>query len=157
MPAPDTSLIAWLPLGSLLVAALALIVGPLVTLRISQRQTLAPMRQKWIDNLRDRVAEFVAVASWLYRHGYGLGPKDQSSADVEINQQSVRLVHLANHIELMLNPREADHNELLRALESVRQTACEQSRLSEFPGAVQALNALCKKILKAEWNRVKRE
>jgi len=115
------------------------------------------MRQKWIDNLRDRVAEFVAVASWLYRHSYGYGPKDQSSADVENNQQWVRLIHLANHVELLLNPTESDHNELLKALGSVRQSACEKNRHSEFPEAAQALNAQCKKILKAEWNRVKKD
>jgi predicted membrane protein len=59
--------------GSMIVAALALFVGPYVSLRVARRQNetalavaykqvIAQMRQKWIDDLRERVSEIVSVA-----------------------------------------------------------------------------------------------
>jgi hypothetical protein len=78
MTIPDPLMTFWVPVCSLIVAAVAVFVGPLISLRVAKRQTetalavaqkqvIAPMRQKWIDSLRDRVAEFVSVAAWFYR------------------------------------------------------------------------------------------
>jgi hypothetical protein len=101
----------------------------------------------------------MSVAAWFYRKSM-LTPTAETEAmqsSAEWNAQSIKLVLLKNQIELMLNPKEDDHNTLLQLLDRVRQCACEQKRHSEFPNAVSDANACCKKILKEEWKRVKEE
>jgi uncharacterized protein YneF (UPF0154 family) len=77
MPAPPPQQLdhvtLLIPILSLAVAALAVFVGPFITLRISRRQfelsrriadkqIVAPMRQAWINNLREKVAELSSSA-----------------------------------------------------------------------------------------------
>lgn len=165
MNAPDSRLLLWVPLISLAIAALAVFVGPFISLRVGKRQSLtllavthkqviAPMRQKWIDALRDRVTEVIGLAAWFYRVEVGADPAPGSA---ERQAQTQKLVFLIAQIELMLNPGEADHQELVRRLERMRATAVESHRTSEFPPAVAELKEYCQRILKAEWVRVKRE
>lgn len=58
---------------SLIVAILAVFIGPIISLRIARRQVcssleiankqvIAPMRQAWINNLRDLISELTSSA-----------------------------------------------------------------------------------------------
>jgi hypothetical protein len=62
-----------IPILSLITAILAVFVGPLISLRITKRQIasslnaankqiVAPMRQAWINSLRDMIAEISSSA-----------------------------------------------------------------------------------------------
>lgn len=84
MTTPNSLMTFWVPVGSLIVAAVAVFVGPLISLRVAKRQTetalavaqkqvIAPMRQKWIDSLRDRVAKFVSTPAKYQGSGVGGG------------------------------------------------------------------------------------
>ena len=165
MPKPDSIFLTWLPVLSLLITLAAVIVGPAVAylvgrrqarvqLAIAYRNVISPMRQKWINDLRERLAEFISVAAWFYRLWYRVG---ETSSKAEENEKTLQLVLLRNQIELMLNPNEADHERLRKLLEDVRRASMESARTDEFPAAVQAANDCCKKILKDEWERVKSE
>lgn len=62
-----------IPVLSLIVAALAVFVGPIISWRVAKRQIesssavankqiIAPMRQAWINSLRDAMAELASRA-----------------------------------------------------------------------------------------------
>jgi len=98
----------WLPIISLIIAALAVGVGPYITLRISRRQIelsrriaskqiVAPMRQVWINELRNKVAELSSSALHCWNTGSGLDAR----TDAEVR----RLGQLEQEIELMINPK----------------------------------------------------
>src|SRR4051812_16070218 len=51
--------------ASLLIAALAVLVGPFVQRSIASRQMLGQMRQTWINELRKRLSEFTTLCERL--------------------------------------------------------------------------------------------
>lgn len=185
----------WLPIFTLVVAALAVVVGPLISLRIGRRQSettlavakrqvdaslavakqqieaslavakqqvdtslevsrkqvIAPMRQRWIENLRDRVTELGAIGSWFFTAPHVNSPDFDNRRD----GQTDRMIFLRQQIELMLNPAEDDHNRLLIYLDLVCESAWDVGKHDKFGKAMVDTAAICKKILKQEWVRVK--
>jgi len=97
----------------LIVAALAVLFGPLISLWIAKRQIAssaevtnkqitAPMRQAWINTLRDLVAELTGDTLHYFTAGH----------ESEGYKNFQRLTFLESKIQLMLNPNEADHQRL---------------------------------------------
>ncbi|HEY2344748.1 MAG TPA: hypothetical protein VGH80_02570 [Xanthomonadaceae bacterium] len=154
---------------SLIVAVLAVFFGPLISLRIAKRQIaassdlanaqieaalvtsnkqiIAPMRQTWINNLRDLLAELTSSTLHYYLAGF----EDRT------DQEYQRLTLLESKIQMMLNANESDHQRLeqqIRALIS----SLQQSRKSvdDFPDLHGAVVSLSREILKREWDRVKK-
>src|SRR5216683_8062210 len=93
-----------IPVLSLVVAALAVFVGPFISLRVARRQVMAslevankqitaPMRQAWINSLRDLLAELTSSA----QHYYVAGFEDRT------DQEYQRLTLLEQKVRLMLN------------------------------------------------------
>ena len=83
-----TEVATWLPLGSLVVAALAVFIGPWIAARATERQIragllaankqiVAPMRQAWINSLREKVAHVLSTAWWYYVSGEDPSGPDQ--------------------------------------------------------------------------------
>lgn len=168
----DPVLAYWLPICSLLVAGLAIVVTPLVNwivskrqmqtaLAVAQKQVIAPMRQKWIDALRDRVAEIISTTHWYYVAGADQSTilSEEADADEQAAAQSQlverKVIFLLNQVDLMLNPKEIDHIELLAALNQLRNAAFTSA--TDFPNAVIVANKRCKAVLKREWDRLKQE
>lgn len=90
---------------SLIVAVAAVIVGPMISLRIANRQIrsslriankqiVAPMRQSWIASLRDLIAELTSTAMLYYLAGFEERTEDEYR----------RLIRLEYQVQLMLNP-----------------------------------------------------
>ena len=143
---------------SLIVAILAVVVGPCVALKVARRQIrasleaagkqiTAPMRQAWIDKLRELLAELTANTV----HGRAAGGIGKRHSE-----ENTRLFLLLAHIQLMLNPEEADHQrleELMRKM--VAEIKDEQGSQDELSALRAELIALSRTILKREWNRVK--
>ena len=150
-------MIQLVPVLSLVVAILAVFVGPMISWaiarrqleasqRIASQQLIGPMRQAWINELRKAVAEL--LSSGL--HYFVAGFEDRT------DQEYRRLTELEHEVILMLNPREEDHMALLGAIRNMiaaleggkqhdQQFAEEHKRTAE----------LARRVLKAEWNRVK--
>ena len=88
-------------------ALIAVIVGPIVTFRIARQKikadTVASNRQEWINTLRNELSEFIAVITsvGVFRPG-GMGAQ-------EVHRQT----RIAAKIQLLLNPTEPDHQELI--------------------------------------------
>lgn len=126
------------------------------TLKVAKQQISADVvsrnRQAWINSLRDRISEFVALNSSFVIRGLAT-----PHANAELLQSQVeRLFHCKNTILLLLNPNEEDHAELADLLNTV---------LPLFADVVSNQNLLRSReveiiektqpILKREWERVK--
>ena len=153
---------------SLIVAALAVAVAPLVSwltakqqintsfalardqmhtsLETANKKITAPMRQKWINKLRELLAELTSSAE----HYYVAGFEDRTDEEYQ------RVTLLQAHIRLMLNSNEEDHQRLeVLMRRMVDEIQYEKGKKPEFPDLHAEVIALSRKILKREWDRVK--
>jgi hypothetical protein len=149
------------PLASLGIAALAVFVGPLVALsvarrqvqssqRVAMKQVVGPMRQAWINALRDKVSAICADAEYCcYTASIGESIPDYPSHARE-------LYRLEKEIALTINPLEDDHKALVESI--AKMLRCVQTKnVTDFAFASQETMKLTQGILKTEWNRVKDE
>jgi hypothetical protein len=158
----DPLVISLVSAATALVASLA---GPFVTLHVARSQfnarVLSANRQKWIETLRDQIAElvsmFVAVLvlkqGWRGKWNKGL---DALAADPALIEKLERIVLIQWKIRLLLNPAEMDHQALYERIEA----AFERLRGEEMQeGAttedLEEITRMSQAILKREWVRVK--
>jgi hypothetical protein len=150
-----------IPIISLTIAALAVIVGPLITLKISRKQfelsrriadkqIIAPMRQAWINDLRGKVAELTGDAP----HFYNVAWADSSGKERTENWK--RHNRLEKEIELLINPKEHDHQQLVSAIKELR-VALEKGEPDDVLEARDKIVDVGQKIFKKEWDRTKAE
>lgn len=148
-----------IPVLSLVVAALAVFVGPIISLRIARRQVvsslevankqiIAPMRQAWINSLRDMLSELSSSAL----HYFVAGFEDRT------DEEYLRLTLLEHKVRLMLNPKEEDHRtleKLIRTMVGSLQSRQGSESDRNFIAAYEDEIALSREVLKREWDRVK--
>jgi hypothetical protein len=158
----------FIPILSLLIAAIAVFVGPAIsvyiakrqirasseianeqirmTLKASSKQITAPMRQAWINCLRNLLAEISSSALHYYVAGF----------EERTDREYQRLTLIQSKIQLMLNPKEDDHKRL-EALISQMISALEYKTgpRNEFQEIHPQVIALSRAILKREWDVVK--
>jgi hypothetical protein len=146
-----------IPILSLIVAALAVFVSPILSFIVARRQTasflavshkqiIAPIRQAWINNFRDVLAELTSKAVHYYCAGF----------DVRKDSEYQQLTLLEHKVQLMLNPNEDDHKrleQLIRKMISSLERGKEGD--DDFCRSHTDVVALSREILKREWNRVK--
>lgn len=146
-------------------ALVASIAGPLVTLRVSRRQfdanVLSANRQKWIEALRDTLSEFIALLvsalvlkkQWKEQWNQGMGALEKDPALIE---RLERVVLAQSRIWLLINPNEPTHQQLSTAMDSAMALLqSERSDDAESARCIEAITALARAILRAEWQRVK--
>ena len=115
---------------------------------MSNKQITAPMRQAWINNLRDLLSEITSSALHYYVSGF----------ENRTDQEYQHLTHLEYKIKLMLNPREDDHQRLERIIADMIGIFGKgnSSKLDEeFQSCHENVLALSRDVLKREWDRVK--
>ncbi|MBI3021317.1 MAG: hypothetical protein HYY59_04895 [Candidatus Omnitrophica bacterium] len=146
-----------IPVLSLVVAALAVFVGPLISwliarrqlassLEVSNKQIIAPMRQAWINNLRDLLAELTSSALHYHVAGY----EDRTDKEYQ------RLTLLEHKVALILNPLEEDHSRLEQLIRKmVSAIARGREGDEEFVQVHPAVVDLSRQVLKREWNRIR--
>ena len=148
-----------IPILSLITAILAVFVGPVISWRITKhqiasslktanKQIVAPMRQAWINSLKDMIAEISSRALHYYQTGF------EDREDMEYK----RLTELEGRISLMLNFMEDDHkklHDLIRKMLNALDRGKEGD--ADFVAIHPEVLALSRDILKREWNRVKEE
>ncbi|BAP14713.1 hypothetical protein AS19_18620 [Alcanivorax sp. NBRC 101098] len=155
-----SNLTTWLPILSLVVAALAVFVGPFVSfqvaksqskvsLKVANKQIIAPMRQIWINKLRDLVAEILGKSA----HYYGAGFEEREDSEY------LHITELEYRLQLLLNTSETDHKQLIThvrsLINSLAKSGAEQDEA--FRASHKAVSELTPKILKREWDRTKSE
>lgn len=146
-----------IPILSLVVAAVAVFVGPLISRRIARRQIMsslevankqiiAPMRQAWINGLRDLLAELASSAHHYFVAGF----------EERTDEEYRRLSLLEHKIQLMLNPKEEDHRnleQLIRTMIAALDRGKEGG--NDFVDTHPMVMKLSREVLKREWDRVK--
>jgi hypothetical protein len=108
----------------------------------SQRTIVTNNRQEWINTLRDEITSFLAVVA--------VTSPDQKATELsEIEQKSLWLHNYK--IQLLLNPNEVDHVELVDKIRA------EINNLITCNGEtlISDMISTSQKILKREWDRVK--
>lgn len=147
-------------------ALAASVVGPIVTLRVARRQfnanVLSTNRQKWIETLRDMVAELISLivsalvirSAWKSKWDKGRGPLREDKA---LLIKLERIVLVEAKIRLLLNPTEPSHQQLYQAIQtSTKRLKAEESLDSDTEADIETIAKLSQAILRREWQRVKR-
>lgn len=150
MPTIETSdIVSFL---AMLVSLAAVTIGPIVTFKIAKRQIVSPIRQKWIDELREIISEYLSECEKLIVLGED-GILNNKITDKDIFK---RLLYLQQKLKLMLNPNESKHIELLELIESITDEIHHGvGNLIEFGEKLRGTTEISQKILKEEWVRVK--
>ena len=146
-------------------ALAASIIGPIVTLRVARRQfnatVLSTNRQKWIETLRDMVAELMSLlvsslivrSAWKSKWDKGHGPLREDTA---LLNKLERIVLTQSKIRLLLNPTDVDHQQLDRAINTaIKRLQDEESLDSDTEADIETITTLAQAILRREWQRVK--
>ena len=156
------------PVVSLVSACTALVasfIGPIITLTVARRQfnatVISASRQKWIETLRDMLAELIALiaaasvvkSKWKDKWDSGRGPLNAEPALLE---KFEHIVLAQSKIQLLLNPTEADHQQLHETIETtIARLRSEESPDADTQRDMRTITALGQAILKREWQRVK--
>ena len=150
---------------SLIVAGIAIVVGPTVSWKIAKSQISAQVvstnRQEWINGIRNELAVFLTYARSIVP-AYRSETFDRDMAFEKYD----KMVLAVQRVELMLNPSEKDHAELVRLMKSTidlvrtalsevhdkKETSNDNERITE----IRTITPLAQRIFKAEWSRIKR-
>lgn len=137
----------------MLVALTAVIVGPIVSFKLARSQLISPIRQKWIDDLRELMSTLLSKcrAAVILNEGGGLLERRKPNEEL-----FGEILFLEQKLQLMLNPNETDHQQLIEHVRQITDTVQHgASNLLEFGQSLKEASACCKAILKREWERVK--
>ncbi len=144
---------------SAITALVAVIIGPLVSIFVAKNQINASVvssnRQAWINRLRDELATLVAIV-----HHLPSAHANQSVSTDDAIAEYGRFVEQFQVIKLLINPKETDHQELVRLIESagnkiITSINDKKAKDSEFEAAGQRIVDQSQIVLKREWERVK--
>ena len=163
----DSALLSLISACTALVASIA---GPFVTLAVAKRNfnatVISANRQKWIEALRDMLAELISLfvaalvvkTKWKRRRAHDRWDHGRAALDAEpaLLDKVQRMVHTQAKIRLLLNPNEADHQRLYQAIDTAgKRLQSEDALESETEADIEAITTLAQAILKREWLRVK--
>ena len=158
----DTSMLS---LVSACTALVASIVGPVVTLAVARRQinanVLSANRQKWIESLRETMAEMISLMvavivvkqNWKgeWRRGRGA-----IAADPSLLNKLERIILVSWKIRLLLHPSEPAQVALVQRLdEALAHLEAESTDENATRADVEEITALAQTILRDAWRRVK--
>ena len=161
------------PFISALVALVAVIVGPFITLKVAKKQieatssvaekqietsksvadlqaranVLSKNRQDWINSLRLEIAGFMTSVSVVLPLLFS--QKDSIEMYKLLSQMQLHF----SRTKLLINPKEPDHAALVAKMNDMAQ------KVLSFDNTISGLNeelvVLAQSILKREWERVK--
>ena len=146
-----------IPLASLLIAALAVFMGPLLSWQMSRRtlaesghisrkQMLLPIRQTWLSELRKKLADVLALSLHYWAAGF------EDRTDEEYRELTV----IQQEVKLLLDPHDPSHEELVGAIRNAVEAI--QGRGPEghdrFAEAHTRLEKLSRELVHHEWQRL---
>ena len=143
-------------LGSIYAAVIA---GGLTYLGliIVKEHRISEFRQQWIDSLRSDIADLIAQLSLIASH-YRHWDEDQYAENVTSLSPNFVSANLAlMRTRLRLNPSELDSKDILKILETAQEIFNDENpNLEDLEALEKPLILATQKVLKAEWNRVRR-
>lgn len=144
--------------------AAALISGTVAFLNliISKEQSVSEFRQKWIDSLREELADFLSSCESMGVQAQLLANKAQK-AEVTVEEIAERMQRFAAkasatyyRILMRLNPSE--HTELIKKVKNVEEALSDPNIMSNvkcYGNLCAQVNEEAHSVLKKEWSRVK--
>ena len=137
-----------------------------VTISLTKELKTSKFRQGWIDGLRDDLSKFFGASSAFARASQHLqiyGAEHNSAplsfAPAHVGEFRYQAAETFLRVKLRLNPKEADHIELLRLMQSAidqQNEVLAGAKLDErVLVAIEAANDYAPQVLKREWERVK--
>jgi predicted RNA-binding protein with EMAP domain len=138
----------WISLiGTILIP---IIIG-FITYIIAKKQItntgITQFRQQWINSLRDTLSLFIA------RVEYTIIQED----NIKIKEAFHEMVEAKFKAEMLLNPNEDDHNALVKKMQEIRHMVYEDESVeNKIDDEVEKLLTISKRVLKREWNVVKK-
>jgi len=118
--------------------------------RTSFVNTVTSSRLKWIDSLRDKVSEFLAVTRRLSDTRFPSG--EQTVASLLLQRDT-----LLHQIVLHLNPRDPEDQKVRELVDYVRDLTDEDAPKDELSTGLDQLRDAAADYLKKQWDRVKKE
>jgi hypothetical protein len=112
--------------------------------------TVTASRLKWIDSLRDKVAELIAVTTRLI-------DSNHASENREVSSLLLQRDTLLHQIVLHLNPHDSEDQRIRCLVDHVRDLTDAGDNSKELDAALIQLRDAAADYLKKEWNRVKVE
>jgi hypothetical protein len=137
-------------LATLIVSLISLVHSLRNDRRASFVNTVSTSRLKWIDSLRDKVSEFIAVTSRLVDRK----PPPGDAKAGELLLQRDTLVH---QIVLHLNPHDPEDLKIKTLVLNVKLLTDDEPMSKEISNSLVQLRDATADYLKKEWNRVKSE
>ena len=141
-------------IGGLIVGTFSLIATG-KQLRAQTGREFMLIRQRWIENLRERIPEIIKTAGWFYvpkMKDHFLGGNEEWSP--EHTSQTLKVVQLITEVTLMLDLTDKDHISLGEAMDRVRDRAFSTgTKLVEFEDATKILTSRCATVLAKETKR----
>ena len=155
-----------------LTALVAVVVGPVVSLHIAKRQFLVSLdiakrqfnasvlsvnRQEWINTLRDQISELVADTILLRQE-----VEQYQQEPGRLFARAGRVLRCSFKIKLLINPKEADHVNLVESIDRLMILVVKSAKKvedknidSQFRVIRDEIVSKSQEILKREWERVK--
>ncbi|MGA7709836.1 MAG: hypothetical protein WCD77_18770 [Acidobacteriaceae bacterium] len=112
--------------------------------------TVTTSRLKWINSLRDKVSEFIAVTTNLLDPGALLEKKDGGALMMKRDT-------LLHQIVLHLNPRDPEDQRIRTLVDYVKDLTNRGINSQEISEGLLTLRDATGDYLKKEWNKVKEE
>lgn len=146
---------------TLLLAGVAAFISWL-NFRKSGSQKVAQFRKEWIENLRIHFAEF--ESTWYIIRV--LRAENEKTTDVDskarirndLKAKYERFAYLRRYILLMLNPEENMHHQMEDRMKKMMERLREKNNEPEKEESdLPKFSVLSRKILKAEWKKLKSE
>ncbi len=139
----------WLPIASLLVALVALFVGPWFSWRTARSQVKSSSRQAWLDTVRSKIAQLMLMCSNVHK---SVQAKQAPSESLIEEMLLLRL-----ELELYLNPKKPSQQLILEDA-MLLYTACKLSGEKAFTNYA-LLNAKIgedtQALVKEVWEKIK--
>lgn len=145
-------------IASLVAAATALVavvVSPLLAARTSKQQMIGPMRQVWINDLRDNLSQYSAHLSinrWYGAPDFQDPEPERERKELEDLGRIKEAIRLREKLFLLLNAREDDHIELAAIVQAAFDTYQAGDDTSEV---LVWLRKFGQYVLKTEWDVVR--
>ncbi len=156
----DVLTISFVTACTALVSAAA---GPLASVVVASRHARVSLisgnRERWIEALRDSIADYVAIAlsAATLQEARQEAPVAAVRDDPQLWHVVEAVARARTRVLLMLNPAEAGHLELSTAIDRCDRILVHGgASLETITPVLDALTGAARSVLKAEWSRVKR-
>ncbi|MEB1609570.1 hypothetical protein VDQ74_06640 [Xanthomonas campestris pv. campestris] len=137
-------------------ALVAVVVSPFLAARTSKNQMIGPMRQAWINDLRNTLSNYSAHMSinrWYGAPSVQDAEPDRERKELDDLARVKEAIRLREKLFLLLNPREDLHMALADVIQSAFDT---YMAIEDTSAILVTLRQNAQVVLKTEWDVVRR-